>query len=68
MFLFNYEDSYVNNQNDVITIIICKKYGLFNYKDSYVNNWNGVITIIIRKKMFLFNYKDSQTTRMTLLQ
>ena len=26
MFLFNYKDSYVNNQNDVITVIIRKKY------------------------------------------
>ena len=25
MFLFNYKDSYVNDQNDVITVIIRKK-------------------------------------------
>ena len=43
MFLFNYKDSYVNNQNDVIDK------NMF-YEDSYVNNQNDVITIIIRKK------------------
>ena len=50
MFLFNYKDSYVNNQNDVITVIIRKNMFLFDYEDSYVNNQNDVITIIISKK------------------